>query len=308
MIWTSIKRIIKSGFVNFWRNGFISFASILVVTMSLFVFEALIFFSILGTAYINQIKDKVDVNVYFTTNAVELDVLALKKTIENLPEVAKVEYVSRDQALTDFKIRHSDDELTIQGLNELGLNPFPATLNVKAKDPSQYESVVRFLESKNALAQDGSAIIESINYNKNKLIIERLVKILDSLNKLGVALTAILIFIAIAITFNTIRLSIYSSREEIGVMKLVGASNKYVRGPFVITGIMYGLISAFITLIIFYPTVYYLGTITKNFSSDINLVHYYVVNFGQIFMIIAGSGILLGAISSYLAVRRYLKV
>ncbi|MCR4334503.1 MAG: ABC transporter permease [Patescibacteria group bacterium] len=308
MIWTSIKRICKSGFINFWRNGFVSFASVLVVVMSLFVFEALIFFSILGGVYINQIKDKVDVNVYFATNASEQDVLVLKKSIESLPEVAKVEYVSRDQSLIDFKARHSDDELTIQGLNELGLNPFPAALNIKAKDTSQYGSVAKFLESKNALTKNGSTIIESINYNKNKLIIDRLIKILDSLNKLGVAITSILIFIAIAITFNTIRLSIYASREEIGVMKLVGASNKYVRGPFVVSGIMYGLISSFITLIIFYPTVYYLGTITNNFSSDVNLVNYYIINFGQIFLIITGSGILLGAISSYLAVRRYLKV
>ena len=308
MLWTSIKRICKTGFINFWRNGFISLASVLVVTMSLFVFEALIFFSILGTTYINQIKQKVDVNVYFATSAPEPDILALKKSIENLPEVSGVEYLSREQALGDFKAKHADDELTLQGLAELGLNPFPAVLNIKAKEPSQYGSVAKFLESKNALGSGGGAIIESINYNKNKLIIDRLVKILDSLNRLGVALTVILVLIAIAITFNTIRLSIYASREEIAVMKLVGASNKYVRGPFVVSGIMYGLISAFVTLVIFYPVTYYLGTITQNFSADVNLVHYYAINFGQIFLIIAGSGILLGAISSYLAVRRYLNV
>lgn len=308
MIWTSIKRICKSGFVNFWRNGFVSLASILVVVMSLFVFEALIFFSILGTTYINQVKDKVDVNVYFSISAPESNILSLKKAIENLPEVARVEYVSRNQALAQFKIKHADDQLTLQGLDELGSNPFPAVLNIKAKQPSQYDSVAKFLESKNALVSDGGAIIESINYNKNKLIIDRLVKILDSLAKLGAVLTLILALIAVAITFNTIRLSIYASREEIAVMKLVGASNKYIRGPFVVTGIMYGVISAFLTLLIFYPLTYYLGKITQNFSADVNLVHYYAINFGQIFLIIIGSGILLGAVSSYLAVRRYLNV
>ena len=308
MFWTSIKRVVKAGFVNFWRNGFISLASVLVVTMSLFVFEALIFFSILGTTYLNQVKAKVDVNVYFTTSAPEASILSLKKSIESLPEVANVEYVSREKVLADFKANHEDDELTLQGLAELGTNPFPAALNIKAKEPSQYGSVAKFLESKNALASDGSTLIESINYNKNKVIIERLVKILDSLDRLGIALTAILVLIAIMITFNTIRLSIYASREEIGVMKLVGASNKYVRGPFIVSGIMYGLISAIITLILFYPITYYLGTITRNFSADVNLVHYYGINFGQIFLIIVGSGILLGAISSWLAVRRYLNV
>jgi cell division transport system permease protein len=308
MLWTSIKRVVKSGFVNFWRNGFISLASVLVVTLSLFVFEALIFFGILGTTYINQIKDKVDVNVYFSTTAPEVDILTLKKSIENLPEVASVGYVSREEALLSFRAKHADDELTLQGLDELGTNPFPAVLNIKARDPNQYGSVAKFLESKNALGSGGTTIIETINYNKNKVIIDRLIKILDAINRLGIALTVILVLIAILITFNTIRLSIYASREEIAVMKLVGASNKYVRGPFVVAGIMYGVISAFITLIIFYPVTYYLGTITTNFSSDVNLVHYYAVNFGQIFLIIIGSGILLGGISSWLAVRRYLNV
>ncbi|HEY4511992.1 MAG TPA: permease-like cell division protein FtsX [Candidatus Paceibacterota bacterium] len=308
MLWTNTKRIVRTGFINFWRNGFVSLASIVVVTMSLVVFASLIFFNILMTEYVNQVKEKVDVNVYFTVSAPVEDILTLKRSLEGLPEVANVEYVSRDEALARFKEKHADDALTLQGLQELQENPLPAVLNVKAKEPSQYGSVAKFLESKNALGRDGTAIVESVNYNKNKIIIDKLVKIIDMSEKLGLGLSLILVFVSIVITFNTIRLVIYSAREEISVMRLVGASNKYIRGPFVVAGVMYGVISALITLALFYPITFYIGEFTRNFGAGVNLLHYYAINFGQIFLIIISSGILLGAISSYLAVRRYLNV
>jgi cell division transport system permease protein len=308
MFWISIKRVIKAGFINFWRNGFVSFSSILVVTMTLFVFTSLIFLSLLSNSYLDQVKDKVDINVYFTTTSSEKDILALKKTIESLEQVARTEYVSRDEALKNFKLKHQDDEPTLQGLEELDENPLGAVLNIKAKEPSQYDSIAKFLESKNALSKDGSTIIESINFHKNKQIIDRLNKIVNSANSLGIGLVIFFVLISIIITFNTIRIIIFTSRDEISVMKLVGASNHYIRWPFVVSGLMYGLISALVTLIVFYPILYYVNKLLASFSPGLDLVNYYGNHFGQIFLIIAGSGILLGAVSSYLAVRRYLKV
>ncbi len=308
MIWVGIKRVIKSGFINFWRNGFVSFSSIMVVTMTLFVFTSLIFLSILTNSYLGQIKDKVDINVYFATTASEPDILALKKTIESLEQVSHVEYISRDQALKDFKIKHQDDESTLQGLDELDGNPLQAVLNIKAKEPSQYSSIAKFLESKNTLSKNDSTLVENINFHKNKQIIDRLSKILDSATKLGIALIIFFVLVSVIITFNTIRIIIFTSRDEISVMKLVGASNRYIRWPFVVSGLMYGIISALITLIAFYPILYYVNKVIANFSPGLNLVDYYATNFGQIFLIITGSGIFLGAVSSYLAVRRYLRI
>ncbi|TAK56998.1 ABC transporter permease [Patescibacteria group bacterium] len=308
MIWISIKRVIRAGFINFWRNGFVSFSSIMVVTMTLFVFTSLIFLSLLTNAYLNQVKDKVDINVYFTTTAPEKDILALKKTIESLEQVARTEYVSREDALKNFKLKHQDDEPTLQGLEELDDNPLGAVLNIKAKQPSQYDSIAKFLDSKDALSKDGSNIIESVNFHKNKQIIDRLNKIVDSATRLGIGLVIFFVLISIVITFNTIRIIIFTSRDEISVMKLVGASNRYIRWPFVVSGIMYGVISAVVTLAVFYPILYYVNKLLASFSPGLNLLTYYLNNFGQIFLIIAGSGILLGAVSSYLAVRRYLKI
>src|SRR3954466_5161461 len=116
MMWTNTKRVIKSGFVNFWRNGFVSLASVLVMTITLFVLGSIIFTSVLLNAALIQIKDKVDVNVYFVTTAQESGVLAIQKSVEALPEVAKVTYESSDQVLADFKARHQNDEYTLQAL------------------------------------------------------------------------------------------------------------------------------------------------------------------------------------------------
>ncbi len=317
MIFTHFKRIIRTGFINFWRNGFLSFSAVVVITLSLSVLGALIFSSAFGRALIKEIKNKVDINVYFTIEAQESDIFALRKTIESLPEVEKVEYVSRDQALSDFRDKWKDNALIIQGLEEIGSNPFPAVLNIKAKEPSQYAGIASFLDSKNS-TQNGSGIVEKINYNQNKLNIERLGRIIYAIEKMGTVIAIIFVIVAIIIVFNTIRLIIFTAKDEISVMKLVGASNLYIRGPFVISGIMYGVFSGLLTLVILCAFAFYSDILLVRLSGvqNINEVpllanvfsSYFISNFGQIFVLIMGFGIILGAISSYLAVRRYLRV
>lgn len=308
MLITKAKRVIKAGFVNFWRNGFVSLASLLVMTITLFVIGSIIFMGVLFSYTLEQIKDKVDINVYFVTSADTENIMTMKKNLEALPEVAKITYTSREEALANFKKKHENDEQTLQALEELSDNPLGASLNIKAKEPSQYESIANYLQGKDVLLKDGVSIIDKVNYYQNKIAIDRFTKIIDGTNKIGFALTVILVVLSVIITFNTIRLTIYVSREEISVMKLVGASNRYIRGPFVVTGIMYGFVSAMITLVLFYPITFYSTKAVGNFFMGLNLFDYYIRNFGQIFAIIAGSGILIGAVSSYLAVRRYLKV
>lgn len=308
MLTTKVKRVLRAGFVSFWRNSFVSLASVLIMTVTLSVIGVLVFGSAILNASLSTLKDKVDINVYFLTQAPEDDILSLKTAIEALPEVQSVEYVSRDQALADFRARHENDQLTLQALDELGENPLGAVLNIKAKETSQYESIAKFLESKNALSEDGTQIVDKVNYYQNKIAIDKLSQIIASARSLGLAIVIIFSIISILITFNTIRLVIYNSREEISVMRLVGASTRYIKGPFVVTGVMYGVISGILTLLLFYPLMLWLGPKIETFFSGFSLVGYYFSNLFQISFILFGTGILLGALSSYLAVKRYLKV
>lgn len=306
MAMTNTKRIMRSGWTNFRRNGLVSFASILVVTITLSVIAATLLIQAVLNASLTAIEQKVDVTIYFTTKAPESQILEMKDSIEKFPEVAEVGYISSDQAIAAFRDKHQDDYLTIQALDELDGNPLGASLTIKAKNTSQYESIVKLLGGDSALAKDNASIIDTINYSKNKEVIDRLTDLIAGARRLGIIVTAVLVLLSIIITFNTIRLTIYFAREEISIMRLVGADNRYIRGPFMIEGILYGAISTLITVLIFFIITFWFGRSMTDFLG-LNLFHYYLSNFFQIFIIILLSGAILGSVSSFLATRKYLK-
>jgi cell division transport system permease protein len=306
MALVALKRIIKGGFLNFKRSGLVSWAAVLVVTVTLSVVASIIFLQAILHFSLNQIKDKVDVTIYFTTSAPENKILDLKSSLEKLPEVASVSYTSADEALKIFRARHSSDYPTIQALDEIGSNPLGAYLNVKAKEVSQYESIANFLQSDNALVVGADSIVDKVNYHQNKLVIDRLNSLISGAQKLGFLVTLLFVIISIIITFNTIRLTIFISKEEIGVMRLVGASKMHVRGPFLIEGAIYGVVATLFTLVIFWPATAWLGRNMTDFLG-INLYDYFISNFIIIFAILLLSGVGLGIISSFLAVRKYLR-
>lgn len=301
-----IKRVVRGGFLNFVRNGFVSLSSVLVMTITLSVITLIILSQAVLNFSLSQLQDKVDVTVFFTVGASESEILGIKGQLEQLPEVAAVEYISAEQALANFRERHSADYLTLQALEELDENPLGATLNIEAIEASEYEQIANFLESGDALQSNQQVIIDKVNYFQNKLVIDRLISITEGAKKLGLGITLVLVCISVIITFNTLRLNIYIVREEIGVMRVVGAENHYIRGPFMVEGMLYGLVSAFITMLIFYPISLWLGANMTDFLG-INLNTYYFANFFQLFVITAVFGMLLGMISSFLATRAYLK-
>lgn len=306
MMWIAARRVLRSGLINVWRNSFVSLASIFVMTMTLLIVGSLMFLSTILGQFIDYVEDKVDVNVYFVTTADEGGILDLKTTLESLPEVSYVEYASRDDALVAFRERHQDDQLTVQALDELGENPFGASLSIKAKEPSQYEGIAQFLGDRMQSAE-GAPFIESVNYAKNKSVIEQLSAITVYVERFGIVVSLIFAIASILITFNTIRLAIYTAREEISVMRLVGATNAYIQGPFVVEGTVYGVAAAIISLIVFFPLSLALrGAGEAMFVTDI--FGYYISNLLVFFVVLVGVGALLGALSAYLAVRKYLSV
>ena len=306
MILIHTKRIIRSGYRNFVRSGFTSIASVLVMTITLFVITSLIFLQAALQNSLADIKEKVDVTVYFTPNAEEESIRSVEQALVKLPEVKEVSFTSEDDALIQFRERHATDYLTLQALEELNDNPLGATLNIKAKDPSQYESISKYFESDSVLSKGILTIIDKIDYHQNKVVIDRLTSIIDGAKRLGFVVSFVLILISIVITFNTIRLIIYMSREEINVMRLVGAGGKYIRGPFIVSGVLVGICAAIFTIFLFIPISIWLGNQMTDFLG-LNLFTYYKDNFFQLFIIMLGSGIILGGISSTFAIHRYLR-
>jgi cell division transport system permease protein len=306
MLSLNLKRIFKSGGQNFSRNTFVSLSAVLIMTITLIVFSTILFLSALLNQSLVEIQKKVDINVYMVPTASEESVAAIKSNLEKLPEVAVVEYVSKDQALENFKYRHREDPDILEALFELEENPLGAILNVKAKDSTQYDAIATYLANTYPLKQVDS-VVDEVNYNENKIIIEKLSDVISAGQKLGGVITILFIFLSVVITFNTIRLAMYISRDEIKVMRLVGASSSYISGPFIVTGILYGIVSSLVTLVVLYPLTLWVGPTTARFFYGINVADYYISHLPQFFLIIFFSSVFIGAISSFIAVKKYLK-
>ncbi len=307
---TLLRRILRSGFVNFLRNGFVSAASVLVMTVTLFVMGGLMLLFVLLNTSLAMLKEKVDINVYFTPETPEEVVRSLQQALQQQPEVKEVRYISRDEALRRFIARHQDDAMTLQALEELGENPLGASLAIKAKEPSQYAQVAAFLkQQQEALrSEEGKPFIDRINYFQNKVAIDRLARIIDAAERFGVAATLVLVLASTMIIFTTIRLAIYGARDEIAVMRLVGASNAYIRGPFVFEGILAGALAGTFAMLLLWPIAYFIGLRTKEFFGGVDLFAFYTHYAGILLLILVGAGALLGGIASFLAVKRYLNV
>ncbi len=299
---TIIKRIFKSGFINFWRNGVVSIASILVMTVTLFVIGALILAGAFLSASLEEIQSKVDISVSFKVDAPLGDIKALEQSLKALPEVKEIGFSSREEELALFRERHKDNNLLLQSLDEVG-NPFGARLNIKAVDPAQYESIATFLSNQDAAS---AAIIDQVSFKKD--VVDKLLAIINSLRRIGLAASIVLVVTSILVTFNTTSLAIYIAREEISVMRLVGAETSYVRGPFMVEAVIAGVISSLLAMLLLYPAVLWVKSATVGVYGGINLLSYYLSNFFYLFLVLLGSGVVLGAVASFLAIRRYLKV
>ncbi len=300
---TFLARIIKYGWQNFWRGKWLSVATLIIIVLALLVFQSLIVFTVITKTSLAILKDKIDVSVYFKPATPEDEILKIKKTIEALPETEKVEYISRDRALTIFKEKHQNDPTISQALNELEENPLTALINIKAKDPSQYAAIAIQLDK-----NDWRPLTQKITYRQNQVIIDRLSKIIDVSNRLGLIITILLALTAVIVTFNTVSLAIYSNRDEIGIMRLVGAPNHFISGPYMVEGIIYGVIGALLSLAIFWPTVYWGAPYLKYFVTDLDLRVYFFDNVWRLLGYQLLFGIALGVISSNFAIRKYLKI
>jgi len=306
MIWINTKRILKTGFVNFWRNGVVSLSAVLVMSITLLIVSSVIFTGALLDNTLDGLREKVDVNITVLPEIFEEDIQLLQRNIESLPEVESVEYISREEVLVNYQARHADDQKILAALDELSDNPFGATLNIRAISPDNYESIDAYLSQNYPMGRVDS-IIDDVNFAQKRAAIDSLAGIISAGEKFGIIITFVFILLSILITLNTIRLAMYISKDEIKVMNLVGAESSYIRGPFMVAGAMYGILSGLLVMILLYPITYWVGPEIAEVFFGLNIFSYYLSNFGQMFVIIFAAGILIGTISSFLAINRYLK-
>lgn len=299
----SIKRIIRAGWRGFSRNIGLSIASVFIMVMVISLVTLLFLLNPVSDILISSVQKKVDVSVYFKEGVSEDQIMDVSAEIANISEVKEIEYVSKDEALETFIEKHKDDPVLIESLAEVGYNPFLDALNIKAWEASQYEQVATFLET-----GPFQSLIDNVDYFQRKPVIDKVFALTSGINKIGLFFGIVLGIIAVLVAFNTVRIAIHNSDEEISVMRLVGASNSFVRGPFVIQGIIVGSIAAVITLLITFALCLGFDSRINALAPELSIFNVFLSNFFLLFLIQLATGVGLGIISSYIAIRKYLKI
>lgn len=305
MLLVSLYRILKFAWQNFWRNIWLSVITVFILVLTLFSISILFTLNIVGDQAIKAVKDKVDIDLFFEATVTEDKIEATKAYLESLAEVKNVRYISKDEALENFREEHRDDPIIQQSLAELSENPLQATLVVKAKNIEDYPSVMVALDN-----SEFNYLIESRDFEDNQVVVDRLTSISARLSQIGLAVSAVFALIAFLVVFNTIRVTIYTYREELGIMKLVGASNAFIRFPFFMESLMYAIIASVATMMILYPLLVAVSPYINEFFAgyEFDMIAYFWTNFWNIFGLEFLVAVFLGIFSSMVAIGRYLRV
>lgn len=300
----SFLRIIKFSFQDIGRNIWLSIVTITILVLALFSVNMLLTVDVITKAAVSSIKEKIDINLYLKPDAAEDKISALRAKISNFNQVKEIKYISRSEALESFRVKHKNNPEVLDALRELGNNPLAPILVIKSNDIDKYDELIVEL---NKVDND---IIESRNFEDHKEILEKINNVSNKINKAGIVVSLIFIIISVLVVFNAIRVAIYTHRKEIGIMKLVGASNAFVKAPFLISGVIYAIVGVLIVIAIFYPFLTILQPYLETFfvSYDINIVSYYNANFIKIFGLQFLGAAFINIIASFTALSKYSKV
>lgn len=296
-------RTLKAGFQNFWRNGTLTVAAVSILTLALLIVSVILVLTISANLGLKYIQDKIDIRVYFNNDVPEQEIVAFRNEVSRYQEVSAAEYISKNKALDDFKTANADKPEILNAIDAVEGNPLLASVNIKANNPEQYDVIANAIQNsqyKNDIA--------NINYQQYKLVIDRFNTTIRTLRKTGAFLFILFSLIAILITFNVIRMTIFNHGTEIEIMRLVGASNNYIRLPYIFEGIIYGIFASIISIVLLFPLVKLIAPYLVGSSYVQVLQGQFGTYFILIFFIELLVGILLGVVSSILAIRKYLKV
>lgn len=298
-----LKRIFKLGIKTFKRNPESTTTCVFVLIIVISLITSLYLFQAVSGFLINSIEEKVDVSIYFNENSSEEEIEKISEELSLMSAVESVRYVSEEEAFQNFQERHKDNPVLMESLNELGLNPFLASLNVKAFDSSQYDKIINSLDN-----NEYDSSIYKVDYYEKKPILENLFSIKSQINRVGIILSIGLGLVAILVALNQIHLSFYTSKQEIGIMRMVGASNLFIKGPFMVQGIVIGGVSALITFFLFLLVILIFNSGIQSSLGGFNLLSFYTQNFFLILGIQLFVGIGIELIGSSIAIKKYLKV
>lgn len=306
--WITFLRMCRYGVNNFTRNAWLTIAATAVMTITLLVvFISFVSHNVLVDT-VDQLRDKVNMSIYLKTDTTQDDVNAAVGEVKKLSSVIDVTVKSPQEARDDFVQQNKTDMGTIDAVKE-ATNKFPWTLNVKVIDINDTAQLADIVQNNKTVSEHIDADREPSFAGSRRSAIESIGRAADFAQKIGIIASAVFVGISMLIIFNTIRMAIFNRREEIQMMKLIGAERSFIRGPFVVEAIVYGFFAALFATGLGFALILFaapaLQTYDINVGPTIDLVTYYV---GFVILAMIGVGALIGIISSLLATRRYLKI
>ncbi|MCD6270356.1 permease-like cell division protein FtsX [bacterium] len=304
MFLDSLKNIIKFSFQNFWRDRSLGIGVIFVMVIAIVIITAIFSMAGLSKFLIDKVENKVDISVYFNENVEEEKILEIKKNLESFSDhIKSIKYISREQAKEDFIEKHKDNPYYLDALKQVGYNPFLASLDIVSDTPDFYRQISDFLTQ--GPTKD---LINKVSYYENEKVINAISKINNKVKIFGISLSLFLALLLALIVFNTIKLSIIVSKEEISTMKVVGASNWFIRGPFIVQSLIYTVIAIIISDALIFSVLIFFNPRLSDWFSGFNFLSYLWSNFLLVSLIQFLFIAVVGAFSTYLAMCKYLKI
>jgi cell division transport system permease protein len=304
----TFERIVKNGFINFGRNIWLALAAIAMMSITLTI---LLFAIVTNATFAHTVSDltsHIDVSVYLKDSVTETQKNKFISDLKNVDNVQSVSYVSKADALKKYEKDNANNPLLLSAISQTD-NPLSAEVHVKPKDANKLDSIKSFLDkpSEQALQSDPTSYS-----GDRKAAVDKITKATHFIQQAGVIGIIVFIIISMLIIFNTIRMTIFNRRDELVIMRLLGATPGYIRGPFIVETMLYGAVAAAVSLAIC-GALFAIASSTLEASSlgllDISYSSkYFTKNLWIILTAQIVVGIMIGAVSSAIATRRYLKL
>ena len=295
---------LKQALTNFKRNLSTGIGTMITIFLSLLLIGTFFFMNSMIQSVVDSVEDKVSITCYIDDDASDADIKTVMSTIENNKYVESVSFTTKEQALENFK----QSEANMDIVDQLdGENPLPRSIEVELADPQQVESVAQSIANDSTFAEicdrptDPS---QSVMYGQRS--VEKLLTVTNILRYAGIVAVILLVFVTLIFINNTIRLAIMARRREIAIMRLVGATKGFIRGPFIMEGIIQALIGAILAIVVLWVLSV---TVTPHLTGLISWLPVEIskMQFLGVSLILLIIGMLIGLFGSALAMRRYLR-
>ncbi len=299
----SLKRIVKLGLTNFWRNRWLSFAATLIMTLTLLIISTFVILTIVIDKTTTSIRERMDISVYFQDSASNEQIVGLQRQLAARNDVKEVQYISKDEALERFREQQQGKKVS-EFINPEE-NPLPRSLEIKATAAENLEAINQFINQ-----TQFKPIIHNISYQENKKIIDRLIAITSFLKEIGWLLSGVFVLISILVIMNTIRLTIFTRKDEIEIMRLVGANDSFVRVPFLIEGLLYGVLATALAMALVWVGIAIIAPRTEQYlglAVSSQMVHFFVSHFWLMLFLELVVGMTIGIMCSLISIRKHLR-